>query len=67
MCSKTIKKHESTSIQFNVSVNKTRFLVHHESWKCKGVFNESFCNSKQKWNHDEYWCDFKELNDLQFS
>ena len=25
--------------------------------------NESVCNSKQKWNHDEYWCECKESDD----
>ena len=40
-------------------VNDTIFLVHHESCKYKcGLkvyvrMNESVCNSKQKWNHDE--------------
>ena len=42
-------------------VNKTRFLVHHGSCKCKCRLNESVCNSKQKWNNDECWCEYKEL------
>ena len=25
--------------------------------------NRSVCNSKQKWNHDEFRCDCKELDD----
>ena len=40
-------------------VNKTRFLVQHESCECKYGSNESVCNSKQKLNHNGYWCDCK--------
>ena len=38
-------------------VNEARLLVQHESceWICG--LNESVCNSKQKWNNDECWCD----------
>ena len=34
-------------------VNKTRFLLQHESCKCKFGLNESVCNSKHTWNDDE--------------
>ena len=43
-------------------VNETRFLVQHESCNCKCRLNESVCNSKQRWNHDECWCEYKELD-----
>ena len=29
------------------------FLVEHESCQCKCCLNESVCNSKQEWTHDE--------------
>ena len=44
-------------------VNETRFFVQHESCKCKCRFNESVCNSKQKWNPNECWYKCKELDD----
>ena len=44
-------------------VNKTKFLVQHESQEYKCGLNETVCNSKQKWNHDECWCECKELDD----
>ena len=34
-------------------VNEIRFLVQYKSRKCKCRLNESVCNSKQKWNHNE--------------
>ena len=37
--------------------NETRFLFQQESFDCKCGLNESVCNSKQKWNHDEYRCE----------
>ena len=37
-------------------INETRFLVQHESCKCKCRVNEIVCNSKQKWNHNECRC-----------
>ena len=40
-------------------VNETRFLVQH---KCECRLNKSVCDSKQKWNHDEYRCKCKELD-----
>ena len=43
-------------------VNETRFLVQHESCVCKCI-NESICSLKQKWNHDECCCEYKELAD----
>ena len=44
-------------------VNETGSLVQHELCECKCGLNESVCNSLQKWNHDEYRCKCKELND----
>ena len=44
-------------------VNKTRFLVQHKSCECKCRLNKNVCTSKQKWNHDEYRCECKELDD----
>ena len=41
-------------------VNETKILVQHESCKHKCGLNESVCNSKQKWNHDECRCEYKE-------
>ena len=43
-------------------VNETRFLVQHESCKCKCRLNEYLCNSKQKWNHDKCRCECKEVD-----
>ena len=36
------------------AVNKTRFLYQHESSDSKYRLNKNVCNSKQKWNHDEF-------------
>ena len=47
-------------------VNEARFLVQHESCKCKCGFNESLCNSNQKQNHDECRCECKKLDDWRF-
>ena len=44
-------------------VNESRFLVQNESCQCKCGINESLCNSKQKWNHNECRCECKELDD----
>ena len=41
-------------------VNETRFSVQYEWCECKCGLNESVCNLKQKWNHDEYQCECKE-------
>ena len=43
-------------------VNKTRCLVQHESYQCIHGFNESVCNPKQKWNHDECKYECKEVD-----
>ena len=40
---------------------ETRFLVQNESSECKCRLNESLCNSKQKWNHNECRCECKKL------
>ena len=44
-------------------VNETRFLVQNKLCECKCGLNESVCNSKQKWNHNECWCECKKLDD----
>ena len=44
-------------------VNETRFLVQHESFECKSRLNGNVRNLKNKWNHDEYRCKSKELDD----
>ena len=41
---------------------ETRFLVQHDSCKCKCKLNESVCNLKQKWNRDECCCECKETD-----
>ena len=41
---------------------EAKFLVHHRSCECKCRLNESVCNSKKKWNHNEYPCECKELD-----
>ena len=43
-------------------VNESIFLVQHESSEFKCGLNESVCNSKQKQNHDECWCECEELD-----
>ena len=37
-----------------LGVNDTRLLVQHELCECTCGMNESECNSKQKWNHNEF-------------
>ena len=44
-------------------LNETRFIVQHKLCECKCGLDEIVCNSKQKWNPDEFWCDFKKLDD----
>ena len=44
-------------------VNEAKFLVQHDSCKCRCGLNESVCNSKQKCNHDECQCECEELAD----
>ena len=46
---------------FNLMSGKIE--IQHESCECKYRFNESVCNLKQRWNHDECWCECKELDD----
>ena len=46
-----------------LNVNETRFFAQHQSYECKCRLNESVCNSKQKWNHDEWQCERKEVKD----
>ena len=45
-----------------LGADETRYLVH-ESCQCKCGLNESVCNSKQKWDHDECRCECNELDD----
>ena len=40
--------------------------VQDESRECKCEFNESVCNSKQKWYHDECWYECKELDNWSY-
>ena len=35
----------------------------HQSCERKCGLNKTVCNSKQKWDHNEYWCECKELDD----
>ena len=44
-------------------VNQTRFLVQRDSYQCKWALNQTSCNSKQKWKHNE--CQFlrEEIDD----
>ena len=44
-------------------VNETNFFFQHESCECKCRPNESACNSKQKLNDNECWCQCNELDD----
>ena len=47
-------------------VSETRFLVQHESCKCKCVLNKSVSKPKQRRNHEEFWCECKDLGFLKF-
>ena len=42
---------------------ETRRLVQYESCAHECGLNESVCNSRQKWDHDECQCKCKELDD----
>ena len=44
-------------------VNETRPFALRELNKRKSRLNESICNSKQKRNHDECWCEYQEFDD----
>ena len=44
-------------------VDKTKFIVQHESYNFKCGKNESVFNSKQKWNSAECRCEYKEIDD----
>ena len=46
-----------------LGVNKTSFIVQHESCECRCGLNEGICNLKQKQNPDECLCKGKELDD----
>ena len=46
--------------------NKIRFLVQHHSYERNCGLNESVCNLKQEWNHDECWCECKEFDVWSF-
>ena len=47
-------------------VKETRSLVQHELCECKCRLNENVYNSKQKRNHNECWCECKELDEWGF-
>ena len=47
-------------------VNEWRVFFQHESCKCRCGLNESVCNSKQKWNHNESRWECKQLEDRSF-
>ena len=49
-----------------LGVNKTRFIVEHESCECRCGLNEGVCNLKQKQNRDECLCKGKALGDWSF-
>ena len=63
VCVPKVKNINSKVFDLMSGVNETRFLVQHEPCNCKCELNESVCNSKQKWNHNERWCECKELDD----
>ena len=43
--------------------NETRYIVWHETFKCKWRLDTSVCNNKQRWNKDKCICQCKELID----
>ena len=43
--------------------NETRHIKWHETCKCICRLDEIICNSKQRWNKDEWRCECKELID----
>ena len=61
VCVPSKLEHLSLKV-FNLilGVNETIFLVQHKSYECKYGLNESVCNSKQIWNHDERQCEYVE-------
>ena len=44
-------------------VNERSFLVQYELRQCACGLIKSMCNSKQKWKHDECWCECQELDE----
>ena len=46
-----------------LEVNEKRLSVQHKLCECKCRLNENTCSSKQKWSHDKYLCESKELDD----
>ena len=48
------------------AANETRFIIQHESCECKSGLYQSACDSKQKWNHNECQCEYKEIDNLDF-
>ena len=58
-----VKKMNVKVFNLVSGVNETRFLVQHKSCECTCRLNESVCNLKQKWNHNECRCECKELDD----
>lgn len=49
---------ESYLVLYQEYIKKT-FSSPRISCNCKSRVNEILCNSKQKWNHDEYLCECK--------
>ena len=57
-----VKNMNEKGFNLILRLNETRFLIQHESCECKCGLNESVCNSKQKWNHNKFSCEYKELD-----
>ena len=64
VCVRNKVKNMNVKVSDSMSGVK-RFLVHYGWFQCKCRLNESECNSKQKWNHDEHQCERKELDDVE--
>ena len=64
ICVPDVLKHSNVKV-FNLMsrTNETRHIKWHEACKCKCRLDASFCNNKQRWNNDKYWCKYKELID----
>ena len=40
-------------------ISESKALTNHASCKCKCNFDDRKCNSNQKWNNDNCWCECK--------
>ena len=58
-----IKNWNVKLVNLMLWVKETRFLDQHELCKCNCKLNENVCNSRQQWNCNECWCQWKELDD----